>query len=38
VTDVPAGDYLLRVEVNSGRSLLESTFDNNVVTIAINIP
>lgn len=38
VSSIDPGRYLLRVEVNSARSLLESTFDNNVVTLAIDIP
>jgi hypothetical protein len=38
VTDVPAGRYLLRIEVNSGRSLPETTHENNVATVDIEIP
>jgi len=38
VTDVPAGRYWLRIEVNSGRSLPESTHENNVATVQIDIP
>ena len=38
VTDIEPGRYLLRVEVNSGRSLLESTFENNVLTVQVDIP
>jgi len=38
VTDVKPGKYLLRIEVNSARALLEETFENNVLTVQINIP
>jgi hypothetical protein len=38
VTGLPPGQYLLRVEVNSGRNLLEKTFENNVLTVQIDLP
>jgi len=37
VTNFTAGQYLLRVELNTVRSLLESTTENNVVTVPITI-
>ena len=38
VTDLPPGKYILRVEVNSARELPEETFENNVLSVEVNIP
>jgi hypothetical protein len=38
ITDIPAGEYLLRVESNSERALVESTTENNVAVITVTIP
>ena len=38
ITDLPSGKYYLRIEVNSARQLIEKTFENNVVTVEVNIP
>ncbi|MCA9607436.1 MAG: hypothetical protein KC619_17640 [Myxococcales bacterium] len=35
VTDVPPGDYVLRVELNYEHRLLESDYDNNVAEVPI---
>jgi len=37
VTGVPAGDYLLRVEINTERVLAESNYDDNVVEVPVRI-
>ncbi|MCC7538400.1 MAG: hypothetical protein IT379_19405, partial [Deltaproteobacteria bacterium] len=38
ITDVAVGDYTLRVHINHERVLPELSYDNNVTTIAVNIP
>jgi hypothetical protein len=38
VTDVPAGDYALRIAINTAHILLESNYENNVVEIPVTIP
>lgn len=37
ITDVPAGDYRLKVEINYDRLLLESSYANNVAFIPVTI-
>lgn len=37
ITDVPPGDYHLRVELNFDRVLAESDYDNNVATVPVTI-
>lgn len=38
VTDVPAGSYTLRVEVNPDRLLAEENYSNNAVSVPVTIP
>lgn len=38
VTDVPAGDYALRISVNTAHLLNESNYDNNVIEVPVTIP
>lgn len=38
VTDVPAGDYLLRIQVNEGGVLAEARSDNNRVDVRVTLP
>ena len=38
VTDVPPGTYTLQISVNPERRIAESRFDNNVVSVRVNIP
>jgi hypothetical protein len=38
VTDVPAGEYQLRIRINESRTLQELRYDNNEITIPIEIP
>ena len=38
VTDVPSGDYILRVDVNPGRLFPEISFENNSTSIPVHIP
>jgi hypothetical protein len=38
VTDVPGGDYLLRVTINPEARLVESDYSNNVATVPVRIP
>ena len=38
VTDVPPGDYLLRIELNYGHILLESDYTNNVSEVMVTVP
>lgn len=38
ITDVEPGDYILRVEVNPERTILESNFENNYQEIPFTIP
>lgn len=38
VTDVPPGDYLLRIELNYEGILLESDYSNNIAEVTISIP
>jgi len=38
VTNVPAGDYFLRVIVNSQGTLAESDFSNNTATVPVTLP
>jgi hypothetical protein len=37
VTDVPDGAYTLEIELNAERTLLEKDFDNNVVSIPVEL-
>jgi hypothetical protein len=37
VTDVAAGEYVLRISVNTDRSLPESDYDNNVAEVPVTI-
>ncbi len=34
-TDLEAGEYLLRVEINQHRQIAESSYDNNVVVLRV---
>jgi hypothetical protein len=38
VTDVPPGDYLLRIELNYGHILNESDYTNNVSDVMVTVP
>jgi hypothetical protein len=38
ITGVDAGDYVLAITINSDRTLPEANYDNNTVTIQVNIP
>ncbi len=38
VTDVPAGDYQLRLEVNANRSIVESNYADDVTQVAVTNP
>ena len=38
VTDVPAGDYSLRISVNTAHLLNEENYDNNVIDVPVTIP
>lgn len=38
ITDVPPGDYQLRVSLNPGNALQEVTFSNNAATVPVTIP
>jgi hypothetical protein len=38
ITDVPPGNYLLRIRLNTEHVLLESNYDNNEVLLPIRIP
>jgi hypothetical protein len=38
ITDVPAGDYQLRIEINPEHTLPESDYSNNAVSIPVTIP
>ncbi|OFZ19195.1 MAG: hypothetical protein A2X94_11265 [Bdellovibrionales bacterium GWB1_55_8] len=38
VTDIPAGNYLLRLEVNPDRTILEGDYMNNSVIVPVLIP
>jgi len=38
ITDVPAGNYLLRVFSNTGRIFQEGSFENDIVTANVTIP
>ena len=38
VTDLPAGEYALRVEINQHRQIAESSYDNNVVVVQVRLP
>jgi hypothetical protein len=35
---VPAGEYQLRIRINESRTLQELRYDNNEITIPIEIP
>ncbi len=37
VTDVPDGDYTLEIRLNSNETLLEKSYDNNLVTIPVEL-
>lgn len=37
VTDVPAGDYELHIQINTQHILLESNYDNNEITVPVTI-
>lgn len=38
ITDIPAGNYQLKVSLNPGNSLQEVSFDNNSATVPVTIP
>jgi hypothetical protein len=38
VTDVPAGEYELRIRINEDRTLQELRYDNNEISVPIEIP
>jgi hypothetical protein len=38
VTDVPPGDYQLRIRINQSRTLLELRYDNNEALVPVTIP
>ncbi|EYF08912.1 lysyl oxidase family protein [Chondromyces apiculatus] len=38
VTGVPAGDYILEVEVNPERRIGETSYDNNVASVPVTLP
>lgn len=38
ITDVPAGDYTLRISINPERILPESNYDNNIFETPVTIP
>jgi hypothetical protein len=37
ITDVPDGDYLLRISINPDQVIEESTYDNNTVEVAVTL-
>jgi hypothetical protein len=37
ITDVPPGDYLLRITINPDRTIAESNYDNNVAEIPVSV-
>jgi hypothetical protein len=37
VTDVPPGDYMLRIEINPDRVIVEGDYGNNVATVPVRI-
>ena len=38
ITDLPAGDYQLKVSLNPSREIQEVTFDNNTAVVPVKIP
>jgi hypothetical protein len=38
ITDVPAGDYQIRVTLNPNRAFEEMSFDNNTAVVPVHIP
>lgn len=38
VTDVAPGDYTLRVSLNPAHRIIESSYDNNVVSVPLTVP
>ena len=38
ITEVPAGDYVLRLTINPDRLLVEERYDNNTILVPVNIP
>lgn len=38
ITDVPAGDYVIRIRVNTEHILNESSYDNNEIRVPFSIP
>jgi hypothetical protein len=38
ITDIPPGDYRLKVSLNPSRELEEITFDNNTAVVPVTIP
>lgn len=38
ITELPAGDYALRVSVNPSRTFEEVSYDNNTATVPVTIP
>jgi len=38
VTGITPGDYFLRVELNVKRAIFEGNYENNILTIPVNIP
>lgn len=38
ITDVPSGDYQIRVTLNPGRAFQEISFDNNTAVVPVHIP
>lgn len=38
VTDVAPGEYTLHIELNTNRTLLESSYDDNVADVTVTIP
>jgi len=37
ITDVPTGDYVLAISINPSRTLPESNYDNNTVTVPVHV-
>lgn len=38
ITTLPPGDYTLRISVNAGRQLTETSFDNNQIELPVTVP
>lgn len=38
VTEVDPGEYVLRISINDGRTISESSYDDNVATVPVTIP